>query len=136
MAGGVRERICPLRSRPATALLEQRTQVESTVRVTALVRALVTTLRLRQISARFEEHPEVERGARMAQRIGFAIGELGAGHVASLFQQNPQAEPLDGRPGAIDRCMCNTPIHYAPCHPPAFPTVLSPDSSPTIRRFR
>jgi hypothetical protein len=79
-----------------TVALEQRTEIESAVRIAAVESAAVTDLRVGQIASLLQQHTEVERRACMPPPIGLPIRELGGGHVPTLLKQQPQVEPLGG----------------------------------------
>jgi hypothetical protein len=96
MALGDGDLVGLISTRTITVALEQRSEIESAVRIAAVERAAVTALGVGQIASLLQQHTEVQRRACMPPAIGLPIRELGGGHVATLLEQQPQVESLGG----------------------------------------
>ena len=111
MAGCVGECVGAFCAGHVTASFEQATEVERAVRVAALACALVAGLRLLEIAALFKEDSEVDRRGGMSERICLPIRAFGGGQITALLEPHAEAEPLLGRTGLLNSCVC------APGHP-------------------
>jgi hypothetical protein len=92
-------RICSLCAGDVAVLLQQQTEVESSVGLAALVRAAICAFGAGLVTALLEQDPEIARGGSVTALVGLTVGSLGSGDITALLEQLSQPER------AIDRSL-------------------------------